>query len=75
MKNLVPVAGCVLEQVCESKSRFIKRQGWMGKQAYVAEGDLSALEATYQRKKRRTSRIQFWLTADRMHVEEGGMGD
>ena len=41
-----PVAGCVLEQVCKSKSRFIKRQGWMGKQAYGAEGS-EALEGRH----------------------------
>ena len=32
------VAGCVLEWVCESKGRFVKRQDCMGKQAYGAEG-------------------------------------
>ena len=41
--NSQPVAGCVLKEVCESKSRFIKRQGWMGKQAFEAKGS-EALE-------------------------------
>ena len=44
--NFQPVAGCVLEEVCESKSRFIKRQGCMGKQAYGAVG-IKALEARF----------------------------
>ena len=30
----------------------------------------NSFEATYQRKKRRISRIQFWVKADRMHVVE-----
>ena len=38
-----PVAGCVLEQVCESEGRFIKRQCRMGKLVYGAEGS-EALE-------------------------------